>query len=89
MRGHIGERSPGQWAIVLDVGDPETGKRRRKWHSFRGTHTFEVLSRTKAPASSSSSPVRERPPLAALIEVVHKRTKLGRYSRTENQTHRR
>src|SRR5215207_4891147 len=37
MKGHIRERSPGSWAIVLDVHDPETGKHRRKWHSFRGT----------------------------------------------------
>jgi hypothetical protein len=29
MRGHIKERSPGRWAIVLDVRDPETGWRRR------------------------------------------------------------
>jgi hypothetical protein len=37
MKGHIHERSPGHWAIVLDVPDPVTGKRRRKWHSFKGT----------------------------------------------------
>jgi integrase len=37
MKGHITERSPGKWAIVLDVPDPETGKRRRKWHTFHGT----------------------------------------------------
>ena len=37
MRGHIRERSPGHWAIILDIPDPQTGKRRRKWHSFRGT----------------------------------------------------
>lgn len=37
MKGHIRERSPGKWAIVLDVPDPETGARRRKWHSFSGT----------------------------------------------------
>jgi integrase len=37
MKGHLRERSPGYWAIVLDVRDPETGKRRRKWHSFKGT----------------------------------------------------
>lgn len=37
MRGHIKERSPGRWAIVLDVRDPETGDRKRKWHSFTGT----------------------------------------------------
>lgn len=37
MKGHLRERSPGRWAIILDVADPETGKRRRKWHSFAGT----------------------------------------------------
>jgi hypothetical protein len=37
MKGHLKERSPGHWAIVLDVSDPRTGKRRRKWHSFKGT----------------------------------------------------
>ena len=37
MRGHIRERSPGRWAIILDIRDPGTGKRKRKWHSFRGT----------------------------------------------------
>jgi integrase len=37
MKGHIRERSPGHWAIVIDVADPQTGKRRRRWHSFRGT----------------------------------------------------
>ncbi|WP_412033039.1 tyrosine-type recombinase/integrase [Nitratireductor aquimarinus] len=36
MKGHIRERSPGKWAIVLDLYD-ETGKRRRKWHSFSGS----------------------------------------------------
>jgi integrase len=37
MRGSIRERTPGHWAIILDLPNPETGKRRRKWHSFRGT----------------------------------------------------
>jgi integrase len=37
MKGHLRERSPGHWAIILDVRDPATGKRRRKWHSFHGT----------------------------------------------------
>ena len=37
MKGHIRERAPGRWAIVLESRDPETGKRRRKWHSFAGT----------------------------------------------------
>ena len=37
MKGHIRERSPGRWAIILDVRDHATGKRKRRWHSFRGT----------------------------------------------------
>jgi integrase len=37
MRGHITERSPGHWAIVIDLRDPQTGRRKRKWHSFKGT----------------------------------------------------
>jgi integrase len=37
MKGHIRERSPGRWAIILDIRDPESGERKRKWHSFTGT----------------------------------------------------
>jgi integrase len=37
MKGHIKERSPGHWAIVLSQTDPATGKRKPKWHSFKGT----------------------------------------------------
>jgi integrase len=35
MKGHIRERSPGRWAIVVDVHDAG-GTRKRKWHSFQG-----------------------------------------------------
>ena len=35
--GHMVERSPGRWSIVLSVKDATTGKRRRQWHSFLGT----------------------------------------------------
>jgi hypothetical protein len=30
MKGHIRERSPGHWAIILDQHDPATGRRKRK-----------------------------------------------------------
>src|SRR5499433_1756239 len=36
MKGHIRERSPGHWAIVIDVRDPEGGKRKQRWYSFKG-----------------------------------------------------
>jgi integrase len=37
VKGSIKQRSPGHWAIILDIPDPKTGERRRKWHSFKGT----------------------------------------------------
>jgi integrase len=37
MKGHLRERSPGHWAIILDARDPATGKRRRRWRSFAGS----------------------------------------------------
>jgi len=30
MKGSLKERSPGHWAIILDIPDPITGMRRRK-----------------------------------------------------------
>ena len=36
MRGHIRQRSPGHWAVVIDLQDPTTGKRRRKWITVKG-----------------------------------------------------
>lgn len=35
MRGHIRERSPGRWAIVIDTRD-SAGNRKRKWFSYTG-----------------------------------------------------
>src|SRR5215213_5377384 len=37
MKGHIRERSPGHFAIILDARDPSTGQRKRRWHKFAGT----------------------------------------------------
>jgi hypothetical protein len=34
MKGPIRERSPVHWAIILEIHDPETGMRNRKWHSY-------------------------------------------------------
>jgi integrase len=35
MRGHIRARGKGNWYAVLDLRDPATGKRRRKWHALK------------------------------------------------------
>jgi integrase len=39
MKGHVRERpkGSGNWYAVIDMREPETGKRRRKWHSLQAT----------------------------------------------------
>jgi integrase len=34
MKGHVRERGAGNWYAVVDTRDPQTGKRKRKWHSL-------------------------------------------------------
>ena len=34
MKGHVRERGAGNWYAVIDLRDPTTGKRKRKWHSL-------------------------------------------------------
>src|SRR5262249_29346887 len=36
MQGHIRKRGKNCWAVVLDVGRDESGKRVQKWHSVKG-----------------------------------------------------
>jgi integrase len=36
MRGHVRQRGNGHWYAVIDLRDPATGKRKRKWHSLPG-----------------------------------------------------
>jgi integrase len=47
MKGHLVERSPGRWAIVLAITDPVTGKSKRKWHSFTGTKREAQVERAR------------------------------------------
>ncbi|MCA1546453.1 site-specific integrase [Bradyrhizobium sp. BRP19] len=35
MKGHVCEKGKGNWYAVVDVRDPITGKRKRKWHSLK------------------------------------------------------
>jgi hypothetical protein len=42
MKGHVRERGKGNWYAVLDVRDPATGKRRRKWHSLKAKEKREA-----------------------------------------------
>src|SRR5215471_17645240 len=45
MRGHIRERSPGHWAIILDI--TKEGARKRKWHAFKGTKREAQVERVR------------------------------------------
>ena len=37
MRGHIRRQGRKSWAVVLDIGFDQRGRRRQKWHTVRGT----------------------------------------------------
>jgi len=37
MRGSIIQRGARSWAIIVDERDAVSGKRRRRWHSHKGT----------------------------------------------------
>jgi integrase len=60
MKGHIRERSPGRWAVVIDVRDPATGRRRRKWHSFKGTKREAQIKKAELIAALSQGNYIER-----------------------------
>jgi len=43
LKGHLRERGKGNWWAVVDIGrDPETGKRRQKWHKLAATGKREA-----------------------------------------------
>ena len=42
MKGHVRERGAGNWYAVIDVRDPDSGKRSRKWHSLDATRKREA-----------------------------------------------
>jgi integrase len=58
MRGHIRERSPGHWAIILDARDA-AGRRKRRWFSFQGSkreaqrRCAELVAETRGGAAAS------------------------------------
>jgi integrase len=60
MKGHLRERSPGHWAIVIDVREPHSGKRKRKWHSFRGTRREAQVKKAQLIAAMSQGTYVER-----------------------------
>jgi integrase len=60
MKGHLRERSPGHWAIVIDVRDPQNGQRKRKWHSFKGTKREAQVKKAELIAALSQGSYIER-----------------------------
>ena len=70
--GMVKERSPGHWAIVLSVKDPATGKRKRKWHSFKGNLTEAKAERRRLLASLDAGTYVE-PTKATVADFVRGR----------------
>jgi hypothetical protein len=70
MKGHIRERSPGHWAIVIDVRDAQTGERKRRWHSFAGTKKQAESERVRLLAAQEAGTAVEpsRLTVAAFLE---------------------
>jgi site-specific recombinase XerC len=48
MKGHVRERGKGNWYAVLDVSDPQTGKRKRKWHKLEASGKKEAQTECSA-----------------------------------------
>jgi integrase len=46
MKGCLKQRGPNSWAIIVD-GRDQAGKRRRVWHSFRGTRRQAEVERAR------------------------------------------
>src|SRR5262245_12490182 len=72
MKGHIRERSPGHWAIVIDVRDPQSGQRKRKWHSFVGTKREAQVKKAELIAALSQGSYIERSKIT-VVDFVRSR----------------
>jgi integrase len=69
MKGHLRERSPGKWAIVIDLGREWGGRRRQKWIAFRGTKRQAQLELHRLITERNVLPVRSgRTTLAEYLE---------------------
>jgi len=53
MKGHVREQGAGNWYAIVDVRDPQAGKRKRKWHSLPGS----PASARRRPNARSSFPI--------------------------------
>ncbi len=80
MKGHIRERSPGHWAIVIDVRDAD-GARKRRWHSFAGTKRQAQVecARLIAELQGGTAIDASRETVAAYLQrwLAHKRTRVS------------
>ena len=47
MNGSIVKRGRNRYSIILEMRDPTTGQRKRKWHAFRGTRAGAETERRK------------------------------------------
>lgn len=68
MKGSIVRRGTNRYAIILELRDPVTGERKRKWHSFQGSRPEADTERARLVAA-----------LGAGVYVEPKKTTLAKY----------
>src|SRR5215510_13420938 len=74
--GHVTERpkGSGRWAIVISIRDPQTGKRRRKWHTYP-----EERGKTATQKQAQAELSRLLAQVSANIYVEPNKTTLAQY----------
>ena len=93
MKGHIRERGKGNWYAVLDVIDPGTGKRKRKWHRLDATGKKEAQTEKAALITQLATGTYIDPQKTTLAEYLDrwlttpKAKRLAAHLRALHRTH--
>src|SRR5215472_594662 len=72
MRGHVRERGKGNWYAVIDMRDPRTGKRKRKWHSLKANGKREAQIECAALISSIKNGTYLQPMKVTVAEYMER-----------------
>ena len=73
MKGHLRERpeGSGNWYAVIDLRDPSTGKRKRKWHSLKADGKRQAQIECAGIISSIEAGTYLEPDKTTLAVFVH------------------
>jgi integrase len=70
IKNGVGERSPGNWALIIEVKDPITGKRKRKWFSVEANGKKEARAKRAKLATEIKSGAYQEPSKVTLREYL-------------------